>query len=279
MTDLLERPALLSDRDPGRIPHLPEENRGWTVRELLDERSKAEATIAEARREEKLKYWPCGPTLNQRREGQCVSEAVHDARNSSPIRIRPPEVDYADRNDFYHRCQHRDPWTGCHKGPTCPIEPSSQKYGGTAVHTGMVLGREAGWWGEFRWIGAGSGRLEDDLIQTLRTVGPIIFGIPWLDGMYETNPDGLVDVSGPEVGGHAIRGWEWMPRLRLPRSFKGTKPAVALHNSWGPEKGELKGWGITRRRTTGVGFILLDDLMPLLENRRGEGAVPLRKAA
>jgi hypothetical protein len=161
----------------------------------------------------------------------------------------------------------------------CPIQPDPvNKYGGTAVLTAGMLGIKKGWWREIRWIGAGSGRLEDDIIDTLRTVGGIVFGIPWLSGMYETSPSGLVQVDGSVVGGHAIHGWEWAPRQRMAAHWTGTKPGVWWHNSWGPQApATTGGYGVTRRGKPGCGFVPLDDLLRLLtwDGYGGEGMVPL----
>jgi hypothetical protein len=252
-----------------RLPHFDDRSRDWQIREVLAR------TVVPDRRSLAGRFWTPGPTLDQGEEGQCVSEAIHDARNGSPNRTRPTVELFEERRRVYHELQHLDPWAGCYLGARCPIAPDpANAYGGTSVLTGAQYGRRQGWWREFRWIGAGSDRLEDDLIDTLRTVGGIVFGIPWLEGMYETSPDGLVLAEGPEVGGHAIHGWEWAPRQRMPRHWKGTRPGVWWHNSWGPS------YGVTRRGRTGCGFIPLDDvdgrlgILSLLE-RGGEGMVPL----
>jgi hypothetical protein len=249
----------VADPRLGRLPLFDPASRNYQIRELL---------AATDLRATHGKYWLPGPTLDQGREGQCVSESTHDARNGSPIRTKPVVTAFSARHDFYHECQHKDPWPGCELGPACPIEPSPTTYGGTAVLTAAQLGKERGWWREYRWLGAGSGRLEDDLIETLATVGGIVFGIPWRDSMYETSPSGLVDVSGKTVGGHAIHGWEWAPTQRMPAHWSGTRPGVWWHNSWGPS------YGVSRRGYTGCGFILLDDLLGLLADD-GEGMVPI----
>ncbi len=245
-----------STDDPrlGRLQQFDPASRNYTIRELIDDPA--------TRRDDRARWWKPGPTLDQQREGQCVSEGCHDRRNGSPLRRRPVIDAFDARFEFYEACQHRDPWPGCSRGHDGPA------YGGTSVLAGMQEGKDRGWWGPYRWVGAGSGRLEDDVIDTLRAVGGIVLGIPWLDGMYDTNPDGLVDVTGRVVGGHCIHAFAWVPRLRLPRSFTGTKPAVAWHNSWGDS------YGARRYGRTGVGFVLLDDLLRLLEDG-GEGAVPL----
>lgn len=256
MVDTLMRDgSTVEDPRFGRLKYYDDASERWQIREVLEE--------GPDHRDDRGKYWKPGPTLNQHREGQCVSEACHDRRNGSPLKKKPLIVDYSVRNEFYEACQHRDPWPGCFRGH------GGSAYGGTSTLAGMQEGKDRGYWGSYRWVGAGSGRLEDDIIDTLRSVGGILFGIPWLESMYETNPEGLVEVNGREVGGHLIHGFAWVPRLRLPRSFKGTKPAVAWHNSWGDE------YGVKRYWRTGVGFILLDDLLTLVGDRRGEGAVPL----
>ena len=245
----------------GRLELFDPASRGFQIRSVLDDPGVSLRSAAG-------RYFLPGPTLNQANEGQCVSEAIHDARNGSPVRTKPVVTEYEERRWVYHTLQHLDPWDGCYQGSDCQIEPSSTAYGGTAVLTGALYGKGRGWWDEFRWIGAGSERLEDDLIQTLRTVGGIVFGIPWLDDMYETTPSGLVEVTGTIVGGHAIHGWEWAPRQRMRHHWTGTKPGVWWHNSWGST------YGVKRRGVSGCGFVPLDDLLGLLE-RDGEGMVPL----
>lgn len=270
MTVLLRGGHTTADPRLDRIPLHDELSRGFQIRSLLDTMSLRGAAG---------KYWLPGPTLDQGFEGQCVSEAAHDARNGSPLRSRPTVTLYEDRRAFYHECQHADPWAGCSFGARCPIDPDpTHQYGGTAVLTAAQLGRQRGWWSSYRWIGAGSGRLEDDVIDTLRTVGGIVFGVPWLQGMYATSPSGLVQVDGAPVGGHAIHGWEWAPRQRMPKHWSGTKPGVWWHNSWGPQLPSVSGgYGVSRRGVRGCGFVLLDDLLRLLtwEGYGGEGMVPL----
>ncbi len=266
----------------GRLEQFDDRSRDYQIRAVLNERGVKSQPVgalnsASSTRSARGRLWVPGPTLNQRREGQCVAEGCTDARNGSPDRQKPPITDFAARNEFYHACQHRDPWPGCARGGSCTISPDPRNaYGGTSVLAGGMEGRDRGYWREVRWLGAGSGRLEDDLIDTLRNVGGVLFGIPWLAGMYETTPDGLVEVAGAEVGGHCLHGWEWAPRQRMRRHWSGTRPGVWWHNSWGPQLPETSGgYGVRRRGIAGCGFILLDDLLGLLDNRRGEGMVPL----
>lgn len=279
-TDTLE-PIQLRDGsvtlDPrlDRIVQYDERSRNYQVRELLDDPA--------TRRDDKGKASLPAFTLNQRREGQCVLDCCVGLRDGSPHRRKPPILDFETRRGIYHQLQHNDPWQGCSLGGNCPIEPDAgNAYGGTSVLAGAQYGLANGWWQEYRWIGAGSGQLEDDLIDTLRLIGMIGFGIPWLEGMYRTSPSGLLMIEGAEVGGHAIKGFEWAPRQRMPQHWTGTRPGVWLHNTWGPQKGETPqntgGFGVSRRGVTGCAFVELDPLLSLLNGGRGEGMVPIKRA-
>jgi hypothetical protein len=78
--------------------------------------------------------------------------------------------------------------------------------------------------------------------------------------MYEPRPDGLLDCSGRQIGGHAIcaRG------LRLHSRLDGVRePVVRLLNSWGSD------WGLR-----GDCFIRVSDLARL-QRSDGDCCVPL----
>jgi hypothetical protein len=258
VTITLRNGSTVDDRRLDRLVAFDDRSRDYQIRAVLGSKPPRET----------YRWWTPGPTLDQGSEGQCVAEACTDARNGRPISRVPAMTAFEERRAFYHEAQHRDPWPGCAPGPACMIAPSPETYGGTSVLAGAQLGAERGWWREYRWIGAGSQRVEDDVIDTLVLVGGIVFGIDWYDSMYETLPGGLIEVSGSKVGGHAIHGWEWAPRQRMPRHWSGTKPGVWLHNSWGPS------YGVSRRGVTGCGFLPLDSLLGLLE-AGGEGMVPI----
>lgn len=260
MTITLRNGATTEDPRLDRVPFFDPRSRDHTIRAALPAQSTAHR--------DRYRWWTPGPTLDQGSEGQCVAEACVGAHNGRPLSRRPLVTEFAQRRAFYHEAQHRDPWTGCASGPSCTTAPSPQSYGGTSVLAGAQLGRERGWWSSYRWIGAGSQRLADDVVDTLTLVGPIVFGIAWHESMYATTPQGLIEVGGAQVGGHAIRGWEWAPRQRMPAHWGGTRPGVWLHNSWGPS------YGVTRRGVTGCGFIPLEVLVGLLE-AGGEGMVPI----
>jgi C1A family cysteine protease len=92
------------------------------------------------------------------------------------------------------------------------------------------------------------------LLQALQKQ-PVIIGMPWYEGMFKPDSDGVVHVGGDEAGGHEIECVGWDPgTLR----FK-------FYNSWGAE------WG-----AAGAFYLGLDDWNTL----RSQGAdvvVPLPK--
>lgn len=260
-TDVLAPPVVPEDSRLGWLPLKLESNRDWQVAEILRGAPRPYGR-------DRNRWWKPGPTLDQLAEGQCVVEGIVGTHNGASLRLTPQITDYDVRRQMYHELQHKDPWTGCAWGPRCTIAPSSTTYGGTSVHAGLMEGRRRGWWSSFRWLGAGSGQLETDLVETLATVGPVVVGTAWKSSMYETRPSGLMDLTGDDVGGHCYRYVEWIPRLRLPSEWRGTREAIAVHQSWGD------GWGIKRRTVTGIGYVLLEDALALLEDG-GEAAVVL----
>jgi hypothetical protein len=120
--------------------------------------------------------WPVGPVLDQGAEGECVGCAVVDAATT----IAPPERYLTtfgiaeDAARIYKRAQQLD-------------EVPGEDYAGTSVLAGMKAGVEAGLFGGYRWAFG-----TRDVAQAVLQVGPVVVGVPWLSGMYDTGPGGLV---------------------------------------------------------------------------------------
>lgn len=188
-------------------------------------------------------WWIGGAVTDQGREGACVGHAVTQEFLSSPVRGKLPkganpsqaasELAFA----IYKRAQQIDPWPG-------------ENYSGTAVNSGMQVGRERGWWDSYHWaFGA------EDVKRAL-LLGPVVIGIPWLNGMYYTRGKYAEIVpDGPVVGGHALLVTGWSPRYaNLGETFR-------LRNSWGPGYGKA-----------GNGYLRAANLATLLD-QDGEAAV------
>ena len=94
----------------------------------------------------------------------------------------------------------------------------------------------------YQWVMAGA----DAVLQTLID-HPVGVGTWWYQSMMETDPDtGLVDVSGPKVGGHQWTLIGWRPELD---AFEGMC-------WWGPDFGHR---GVFRIKRTHLGDLLADD--------------------
>jgi hypothetical protein len=189
----------------------------------------------------KTRTW-AGPyvRLDQGAEGACVGFGWTTELMSTPVRLRPPGYDKVRSgrlevaNDWarglYHEAQTLDEWPG-------------EGYEGTSVLAGAKAASGRGLISEYRWAFN-----VDDVIDTLITKGPVVLGVPWFDGMYYTDPDGRVDVSGPLVGGHCLTATGYYTR------YKGTSDVIRWRNSWGTEYG-----------VNGDGFIAAADLQTLLD--------------
>lgn len=192
------------------------------------------------------KCWRGGQVLDQGREGACVGYAWAAELSSSPFRA--PLVDGLFARRIYQEARKVDEWEG-------------EAYEGTSVLAGAKVVRKWGWIKEYRW----SFSIED-LRDAVLTLGPAVVGIPWLRGMYEPRPSGLLDVSGPVVGGHAILITGYHPGMRIQGEGWHERHAVfTLRNSWGEDYGNR---GNIYMREADLGGLLADD---------GEACVPLQR--
>jgi hypothetical protein len=187
---------------------------------------------------------PVDVVLDQGTEGQCVGCAVVDATNvlrdlADP---RPGGLDLSAASAIYRRAQQIDEMPG-------------EAYSGTSVLAGMQAAVEAGYFGGYRWAFG-----TRDVAQAVLQLGPVVVGVPWLSGMYETGPGGLVTLTGQDTGqGHALVVVGL--KLKGPQGQPG--PYFAWLNSWGESYGEH-----------GIGWIHHRDLAALLHGT-GEAAIPL----
>jgi len=187
--------------------------------------------------------WRCTPRLDQGSEGACVSFAWSHELAAVPVDVSG--IDDAFAFAHYPLMQRADEWPG--------EEPD---YSGTSVLAGAKVMQREGYISGYHWAFS-----IDETLQAISRAGPVVFGVPWKDSMYEPRPDGLLDCSGKVIGGHAIlaRG------LRLHSRLAGVnEPVVRLRNSWGAD------WGTNR----GDCFIRVSDLANLLKNG-GDCCVPL----
>lgn len=142
----------------------------------------------------KYKKW-----LDQKQQGACVSFGIgHDLMAYPQER----EMDDAICRSLYFDIQRRDPWPGgAYPGAT-------PQYEGTSVLAGLQVYKE---YLEsldpkkpyvFRWCFGG-----DDVLVTLGRRG-VIIGVPWMEGMFNTDANGFIHATGRVMGGHCtyLRG-------------------------------------------------------------------------
>jgi hypothetical protein len=198
------------------------------------------------------RYWVPGPVLDQGREGACVGFGCTAEAMASPVRRRfyfadpGSELAPADPNEvareLYRRAQQIDEWEETREGGT----------EGTSVLAGMKVGQERGWWSGYAWA-LNMGELRAALEE-----GPVVIGVEWRSGMYDTNRYGVVIPSGEVVGGHCL----------LVTGYSAIRDLYRWRNSWG------KGYGIN-----GNGWIMPYDLNRILFQAGGEAAVPTGRQA
>lgn len=221
-----------------RLPEFDEKSRDFQIRGLLN---------AAPARKPISKLWKVGSTLDQGREGACVGFSMTHRLMSEPVM----NVGLTNRTaqELYKLAQRYDQWPG-------------ENYSGTSVLGGVKAARAKGYVGAFHWVGAGSGRVMDDIKDSLSYVGPVVFGINWMESMFEPRPSGLLEVDTTKIaGGHAICA----VGLQLGTVLGGEQhpmDLVVFQNSWGPR------WGIRG----GMCYMKLEDLEKLM-GMQGEGLV------
>lgn len=174
--------------------------------------------------------------LDQGQEGECVGYGWSGELQVPPVEI---PVHKAFAHAFYLGAR--------------GIDQSEGRFfpEGATVIAGAKYAKKRGWISEFEWC---FGML--DLQDTVTTRGPVVLGIPWKAGMYQTDADGRVWVSGESVGGHCILCIGYWPNHPLWGNV------YVLLNSWG------KTWGVN-----GIGYIRENDLRRLLIDERGEACI------
>ena len=205
-----------------RIPEYDEHNLEYAIRPMLLRAAPEPITT----------FWDIQTWLDQLDEGACVGFAwAHDI-NAEPD---PNDFDEGYARFIYNEAKFVDEWTG-------------EDYEGTSVLAGAKIVTRLGHMTEYRWAFN-----VDDILGALTTIGPVVLGLWWYEGMLETDPDGYLRPWGKIVGGHAI--------LAVGVDYE--QRAIRVHNSWG------RSWGEDGRAW--ISFIDLD----LLFQDEGEGCIPL----
>lgn len=222
------------------IPRHDERSREFPVRNLTAGRPRPKAM-----------YWGNPKEwIDQGREGACVGFAWTNELLARPVvsKLPLPSNDFA--LNLYRSAQKVDQWEG-------------EAYSGTSVLAGAKVAQLGGYITGYRWAFS-----IDEVLDALAFLGPVVLGVPWLESMYGTLPGGLVELSGRQVGGHAITATgfgskEFRVSAAEGRTAKRREDVIRWRNSWG------RSYGVN-----GDGFIKISDLEYLLKNN-GEACVPV----
>lgn len=213
----------MTDRTFDRLPEFDEQSRAFPIRTLI-----AAARPRNCR-------WTAGAHLDQGSEGACVGFSWSGELLAKPMALSMVDNTFA--REVYREAQKVDEWPG-------------ESYSGTSVLAGAKVIKTMGYIGSYRWCFG-----LNDLLLALSWNGPVILGVNWYDGMYNTDPQGYVHVTGTQVGGHAIMAY----------GINVTEQYVLLRNSWGAD------WGV--RGDCKVSWADMDRLL----HEQGEACVPMQR--
>lgn len=232
MTITLRDGSTTQDPRLNRLVEFDERSKNFPVRELLPPKAPLIS-----------RTWSAGTILDQLAEGSCVGNAFAKDAASYPVPVGG--ITETTAVALYRLAQKLDQF------------PDDVPYEGTSTLGGVKAYQQMGFATSYRW-----GFNVDDVLATLSNLGPVIIGINWYESMYDTLPNGLVEVSGNLAGGHCIcLTGHWLGKM-----FRGeAKPrhVVEWTNSWGPSYG-----------LNGRGYIAPEDLDVLLR-QQGECCVPM----
>ena len=174
------------------------------------------ADVAELQRDHEWTRY--SPILNQGNLGCCTCAALVGALGTQPLSDGPGDVDGLNidlAHDLYSiatRIDDRGP-----NGIPGHWPPTDTGSSGLAA---AKAAKQAGLISAYQWA------FSERSLRRALSIGPVIMGMAWYEGMSEPDSDGRLWPTGDCVGGHEI----------LVRGIRGT--SLVIDNSWGPEWGD-----------------------------------------
>lgn len=185
-----------SSRVLDRRVSFDERSRGYPIRTLVPKTPRSYT-------------WRVGESLDQGAEGACVGFAWAHELAARPSVIDMVTEEFA-RTRIYNEAKKLDTWPG-------------EDYDGTSVIAGAKAVKQLGAIREYRWAFG-----LEDLRLAVGHAGPVVLGVNWYEGMWDTDENGFIHASGAELGGHAIVCFG----VNQPQKY------FRLLNSWGPTWGQ-----------------------------------------
>lgn len=242
--------AITHDPRLDRLVQFDERSRGFGVRPLLLQ--PITGTLKAPRSyTHRVEYW-----LNQGQEGRCVEYSICHELLARPAEVDPELVtQILQGKRIYWPAQQDDQWPGGSYTGAVP------QYEGTSVLSGVKTAAKLGFYGEYRWAFT----LEEAVVAL--PLAPLVLGINWYTGMFDTDGSGFVRPTGRIEGGHAILAhsvkivWKDIHAPKVWDNVNLDQSYIVLHNSWGNQ------WGLNGRAK-----LLLTDFDKL---RREDGEVAI----
>ncbi len=238
---------MTTNRTLDRVVHFDERSRNFPIRAAINTGAFKTTT------------WDCHTYNDQGTQGACVGFGWSHELAAQPYPV-PTNATLA--TQIYKRAQQLDVWPG-------------EDYSGTSVLGGAKAVSELRnnigepYISEYRWAFGIS-----DVLLALSHQGPVVLGLNWYSGMFDTDYYGYLRVSGSLAGGHCLlaTGVNLEPapdhegEMTELSHIDPSGSYIILHNSWG------KDWGVG-----GKARMTLQDMTRLL-SEQGEACVPMVRA-
>lgn len=216
-----------------RIPHLDPASRNFAIGDHVIE---AATPVVVGDQQPISKQWACSIDLDQGQDGACVGFGWTHWQAADPC--DKPGLTYDSAMALYHSAQ--------------AIDGNPDPHEGSTVLAGAQVVQQEGVITSYKWAFS-----KEEIVLALGHVGPVVLGVDWYEGMFDVEPNGIIEPTGTIAGGHCI----------LARAIDVDDMWVTLHNSWGPS------WG-----KNGDAYITVDNLWRILVND-GESCIPIISAA
>lgn len=197
-----------------RVENWDARNAEYPLQLLVDERVQEESAAGPqaASRLLRTKTWTIPDVLDQGSEGACTGFGTAHMLSSTPKAQKGITESLA--RILYRKAQKLDEWPG-------------EAYEGSSVTGAMKAAKADGYVSRYVWP-----RTAREVAVAIGYFGPVVIGVDWWSDMMQTDPLGVVHVSGRKVGGHCV----------AVTGYNHKTDVFTFPNSWG-ERWGVHGFG------------------------------------